>query len=148
MRMKDDYMRNGQLKPGYNLQIATENQYVLADDLFPDPTDTKTLNPFLDSFLEQHNELPEYIVADDGYGYGSEENQESIKYMEKKRYTEEKTSLILKVNIKTRLVFLALYFLILVFLPISFLFHKKDTLKSCRIKVAEPILRRNQDILY
>ena len=52
MRMKDDYMRNGQLKPGYNLQIATEKQYVLAYDLFPNPTDTKTLNPFLDSFLE------------------------------------------------------------------------------------------------
>lgn len=51
MRMKDDYTRNGQLKPGYNLQIATENQYVLAYDMFPNPTDTKTLNPFLDSFL-------------------------------------------------------------------------------------------------
>lgn len=65
-------MRYGQLKPGYKLQIATENQYVLAYDLFPNPTDTKTLNPFLDSFLKQHNELPEYIVAD--AGYGNEEN--------------------------------------------------------------------------
>ena len=72
MRMKDDYMRNSQLKPGYNLQIATENQYVLAYDLFPNPTDIKNLQTFLDSFLEQHNELPEYIVADTGYG--SEEN--------------------------------------------------------------------------
>lgn len=72
MQMKGDYMRSGQLKPGYNLQIATENQYVLAYDLFPNPTNTKTLNPFLDSFLEQHNELPEYIVAD--ASYGSEEN--------------------------------------------------------------------------
>lgn len=72
MRMKDDYMRNGQLKPGYNVQIATENQYVLAYDVFPNPTDTKTLNPFLDCFLEQHKALPEYIVAD--AGYGSEEN--------------------------------------------------------------------------
>src|SRR5699024_6175609 len=26
MRMKDDYMKNGQLKPGYNVQIATESQ--------------------------------------------------------------------------------------------------------------------------
>ena len=72
MRMKDDYIRNGQLKPGYNLQIATENQYVLSYELFPNPTDTKTLNPFLDSFLDRHKELPEYIVAD--AGYGSEEN--------------------------------------------------------------------------
>src|SRR5699024_7061934 len=33
MRMKDDYMRNGQLKAGYNLQIATEGQYALAYDI-------------------------------------------------------------------------------------------------------------------
>lgn len=46
MRMKDDYMRNSQLKPGYNLQIATENQYVLAYDLFPNPTDIKTYRHF------------------------------------------------------------------------------------------------------
>lgn len=70
-------MRNGQLNPDYNLQIATENQYVLTYDLFPNPTDTKTLNPFLDSFLEQHNELPEYTVAD--VGYGSEGNYTYIK---------------------------------------------------------------------
>ena len=69
MRMKDDYMRNGQLKPGYHLQITTENQYVLSYELFPNPTDTKILKPFLDSFLDQHKELPEYIVADAGYGW-------------------------------------------------------------------------------
>src|SRR5699024_3098535 len=34
MRMKEDYMRNGQLKAGYNLQVATEGQYPLAYDLF------------------------------------------------------------------------------------------------------------------
>lgn len=70
--MKDDYMCSGQLNPGYNLQIATKNQYVLADDLFQNSTDIKNLNPFLDNYLEQHNELLEYIVAD--AVYGSEEN--------------------------------------------------------------------------
>ena len=35
MRMKDDYMKNGQLKPGYNVQLATEGKYVLAYSLFP-----------------------------------------------------------------------------------------------------------------
>ncbi|RSU06129.1 transposase, partial [Vagococcus elongatus] len=30
MRMKEDHMRNGQLKAGYNIQIATNQQYVLA----------------------------------------------------------------------------------------------------------------------
>src|SRR5699024_11341933 len=46
MRMKDDYMRNGQLKAGYNVQLATEGQYALAYDVFPNPTDTRTLIPF------------------------------------------------------------------------------------------------------
>lgn len=27
MRMKQDHMMNGQTKPGYNVQIATENRY-------------------------------------------------------------------------------------------------------------------------
>jgi hypothetical protein len=48
MRMKDDYMKNGQLKAGYNVQIATEGQYTLAYGVFANPTDTKTLTPFLD----------------------------------------------------------------------------------------------------
>lgn len=48
MRMKDDYMQNGQLKPGYNVQIATEGQFTLAYDVYPNPTNTKTLIPFLD----------------------------------------------------------------------------------------------------
>ncbi|VTS12689.1 IS1182 family transposase [Streptococcus pseudoporcinus] len=68
MRMKDDHMRNGQLKAGYNLQIATENQFVLHYDIFPNPIDTKTLIPLLDSY--PHN--LKRIVAD--AGYGSEEN--------------------------------------------------------------------------
>ena len=68
MRMKDDYMQNGQLKPGYNIQIATENQFVLAYDIFPNPTDTKTLIPFLNTIEEKFFELPKYIVADAGYG--------------------------------------------------------------------------------
>src|SRR5690625_2974881 len=29
MRMKDDHMQNGQLKPGYNAQISTENQVIV-----------------------------------------------------------------------------------------------------------------------
>lgn len=37
MRMKDDYMQNGQLKPGYNVQIATEGQFALAYSIFPNP---------------------------------------------------------------------------------------------------------------
>ena len=76
MRMKDDYMKNGQLKPGYNLQVATENQYTLAYDVYPNPTDTKTLTPFLETITDQYFELPKYIVAD--AGYGSEVNYQNV----------------------------------------------------------------------
>jgi transposase len=76
MRMKDDYMGNGQLKAGYNVQVATEGQYALAYDVFPNPTDTRTLIPFLDKIQENFFTLPKYIVAD--AGYGSEENYEDV----------------------------------------------------------------------
>lgn len=45
MRMKEDHMLNGQLKPGYNIQLATENQFALAYDCYPNPTDTRTFYP-------------------------------------------------------------------------------------------------------
>ncbi|WP_100207409.1 transposase [Streptococcus sobrinus] len=68
MRMKEDHMRNGQLKPAYNLQIATENQFVLHYDIYPNPTDTRTLLPFLESYPHELKR----VVAD--AGYGSEDN--------------------------------------------------------------------------
>lgn len=76
MRMKDDYMKNGQLKPGYNVQVATEGQYVLAYDVYPNPTDTKTLTPFLKEIQANYFDLPEHIVADGGYG--SEPNYQYV----------------------------------------------------------------------
>ena len=72
MRMKEDAMNNGQTKPGYNLQIATENQFITDFALFPNPTDTLTLIPFFTSFMERYNRLPFTVCAD--AGYGSEEN--------------------------------------------------------------------------
>lgn len=76
MRMKEDHMRNGQLKAGYNLQVASNNQFVLGFDLYPNPTDTRTLKPFLHTMMETFHHLPEKIVAD--AGYGSEANYEMI----------------------------------------------------------------------
>ncbi|MEK5379206.1 IS1182 family transposase [Niallia sp. FSL W8-0635] len=76
MRMKDDYMKNGQLKAGYNVQIATEGQFTLAYGVFPNPTDTKTLIPFLDRIEKKFFSLPKHIVAD--AGYGSEQNYDDI----------------------------------------------------------------------
>lgn len=49
MCMKEDPMKNRELKPGYNLQVASSNQYFIDFDIFPNPTDTRTLIPFLDS---------------------------------------------------------------------------------------------------
>ena len=72
MRMKEDAMRNGQTKPGYNLQIGTENQFITDFALFPNPTDTLTLIPFLQSFSSRYGRLSHTVVADSGYG--SEEN--------------------------------------------------------------------------
>ena len=47
MRMKEDHMRNGQLKPAYNVQIGVESEYIVGVGLFSNPTDTTTLIPFL-----------------------------------------------------------------------------------------------------
>ena len=72
MRMKEDAMNNGQTKPGYNLQISAENQFITDFALFPNPADTLTMIPFLSSFLSRYGHLTRTAVADSGYG--SEEN--------------------------------------------------------------------------
>ncbi len=50
MRMKEDHMMNGQLKPAYNVQIGTENQFFTHYDFYPNPTDTLTFIPFVIGF--------------------------------------------------------------------------------------------------
>lgn len=67
-------MNNGQTKPGYNLQIGTENQFILDFGLFQTPGDPTTMKPFFNSFMERYSKLPNTAVADSGYG--SEENYE------------------------------------------------------------------------
>ena len=84
MHMKEDNMKNGQLKPGYNIQAATTNQYVVDFALYPNPTDFKTLEPF----LKQMPTLNKFdkIVAD--AGYGSEYNYSMLEkeYPDRKYY--------------------------------------------------------------
>lgn len=72
MRMKEDAMMNGQTKPGYNLQIGTENQFITDFGLFQTPGDPFTMIPFLKSFRSRYDKFPMTEVADSGYG--SEEN--------------------------------------------------------------------------
>jgi hypothetical protein len=72
MRLKEDAMNNGQTKPGYNLQIGTENQFITDFGLFPNPGDTLTMMSFLGSFSSRYSRVPGEVCADSGYG--SEEN--------------------------------------------------------------------------
>ena len=74
MRMKEDAMLNGQLKPGYNVQISTENQFITNFGIYQRPTDTLTMIDYLESFKARYGMQSEEIVADSGYG--SEENYE------------------------------------------------------------------------
>jgi transposase len=95
MHMKEDHMRNSQLKPGYNLQIGVESGYVVGIDLSSERNDVNTLIPFLNRL---HRNFPEHsypnIVTD--AGYESEENYQFLKgknqiaYIKPKQYDQWK----------------------------------------------------------
>ncbi|MEW9702983.1 IS1182 family transposase [Paenibacillus sp. SI8] len=80
MRMKEDHMRNGQLKPGYNVQIGTENQFILGYSVHQRPTDTRCLIPHLEKVKSLLSKLPETVIAD--AGYGGEENYDYLEHNE------------------------------------------------------------------
>jgi transposase len=72
MRMKEDHMQNGQLKPAYNVQIGTEDQFVVGYSVHQRPADTGCLVPHLEQVKRQLGRLPARVIAD--AGYGSEDN--------------------------------------------------------------------------
>jgi transposase len=78
MHMKDDHMRNAQLKPAYNVQIGVESEYVTGVGIFQDRNDFGTLIPFLSNMETQLNAKYENIIADAGY-----ESEENYLYLEK-----------------------------------------------------------------
>lgn len=80
MRLKDDHMQNGQLKPAYNTQISTENQFITHISIHQTPGDTTTLESHLDGFEKTYEKQSKEVVAD--AGYGSEENYEILKNKE------------------------------------------------------------------
>jgi hypothetical protein len=82
MRMKEDRMGNGQLKPAYNVQIGTENGFVVGYDLFQNPGDTRTLKPHLRRQKRRLGTKPKNVITD--AGYGSEEN---YRYLERQGIT-------------------------------------------------------------
>ena len=80
MRMKEDHMRNGQLKPGYNLQIGVISEYIASYEIFHNPSDSKTLIPFLEKIKSQNIEIMN-VVADAGY-----ESLSNYEYLETNNY--------------------------------------------------------------
>ena len=76
MRMKEDHMQNGQLKPGYNVQISTSNQFIVNYTIHPNPTDTTTLKAHLEQHEASFGKTLKTITAD--AGYGSEENYQLL----------------------------------------------------------------------
>ena len=76
MRMKEDHMLNGQLKPAYNWQISTQDQFILGYTVHQTTTDTITLPAHMESLEQTLGQMPETLVAD--AGYGSEENYEYL----------------------------------------------------------------------
>lgn len=72
MHMKEDHMRNGQLKPGYNVQIGVESEYIVGIDISSERSDQLTLIPFLDKLEREISDKYNSITAD--AGYESEEN--------------------------------------------------------------------------
>ena len=67
MRMKDDHMQNGQLKPAYNVQLAVENYFVIHTYISNDRTDYNTLIPVLEKHKAHFNSFPQEVTADSGY---------------------------------------------------------------------------------
>lgn len=78
MRMKEDHMKNGQLKPAYNVQIGVEAEYIVGVDISSERADSSTLIPLLEK-MKQHLNGIEYtnIIADAGY-----ESEENYTYLE------------------------------------------------------------------
>ena len=53
--MKEDAMKNGQLKPAYNMQHGVDAEYITWLTVAPELTDITTLIPFLKSMEENLN---------------------------------------------------------------------------------------------
>jgi transposase len=77
MHMKDDHMRNSQLKPGYNVQIGVESEYITGVGVFQDRNDIATLIPFLNDMKSNIGTKYQNVIADSGY-----ESEENYLYLE------------------------------------------------------------------
>lgn len=79
MHLKDDHMRNAQLKPAYNLQVAVESEYIVGVDLSAQCNDMGTLIPFLEDLERSHGRRYRNLICDAGY-----ESEENYTYLDQK----------------------------------------------------------------
>ncbi len=78
MHMKEDHMRNGQLKPGYNIQVGSCNGFVVNWSTHQNRNDNGTLIPHYERYKRFFRKLPNSTGADSGYG-----NQENYEFLKK-----------------------------------------------------------------
>ncbi|RPJ74979.1 MAG: IS1182 family transposase [Alphaproteobacteria bacterium] len=88
-RMKEDHLGQGQLKPAYNVQIATEKQFILSYGIYQKAADTTLLIPVLNKVQSQLKRTPKRVIAD--AGYGCEENYEYLKKKKISNYVKYNT---------------------------------------------------------
>jgi len=83
MRTKDDHLNKGQLKPCYNIQLGTEDQFIINYTLHQTSSDIVVFTDHMDDTLEllESIQAPRPKRAGADAGYGSEENYE---YLEQK----------------------------------------------------------------
>ncbi len=77
MHLKEDHMRNSQLKPAYNVQIAVDAEYIVATEIFNERNDVNTFVPFMKKIENQLGIKYMYPTADAGY-----ESEENYTYFE------------------------------------------------------------------
>lgn len=82
-------MRNSQLKPGYNVQIGVEGEYIVGIDISSERSDQLNLIPFLEKLGKNLPEKYSQIVAD--AGYESEENYVYLKKQKQKPFIKPQT---------------------------------------------------------
>lgn len=91
MRMKNDLLR-----PGYNVQLTTENQCILNYSIHQNPDDTTTFVSHMESLNEKYDKVPGSATGD--AAYGSLENYEYLEangienYLKYNTFHKESTS--------------------------------------------------------
>lgn len=73
-------MKEGYIAPGYNAQLATEHQVILAYGVFRDRNDSKLMKPMIEEVEKRTSKKPEIVIADAGYG-----NKKTYRYLGRKK---------------------------------------------------------------